>query len=139
MPTCISWCSNRLKNGPYPNCQLRLICFIRANVVKIIKKQSNPTQCIQYKANIKIFSLARNILVVDGHFSVFPSIRINLGSFFRMEHRAHQNPHCRFIFLVKKLLPIAKVNKRGNMIFSVCNDERVLQIFIYNVQKQKSL
>ena len=56
MPTCISWCSNRLKNGPYPNCQLRFICFIRANVVKIIKKQSNPTQCIQYKANIKIFS-----------------------------------------------------------------------------------
>ena len=107
MPTCISWCSNRLKNGPYPNCQLRLICFIRANVVKIIKKQSNPTQCIQYKANIKIFSLARNILVVDGHFSVFPSIRINLGSFFRMEHRAHQNPHCRFIFLVKKSLPIS--------------------------------
>ena len=102
MPTCISWCSNRLKNGPYPNCQLRLICFIRANVVKIIKKQSNPTHSIQYKAIIEIFSLARNILVVDGHFSVFPSIRINLGSFFRMEHRAHQNPHCRFIFFSKK-------------------------------------
>ena len=102
MPTCISWCSNRLKNGPYPNCQLRLICFIRANVVKIIKKQSNPTHSIQYKAIIEIFSLARNILVVDGHFSVFPSIRINLGSFFRMEHRAHQNPHCRFSFFSKK-------------------------------------
>ena len=130
MPTCISWCSNRLKNGPYPNCQLRLICFIRANVVKIIKKQSNPTHSIQYKANIEIFSLARNILVVDGHFSVFPSIRINLGSFFRMEHiKIHTADS---VFLAKKITSIDLLCsqnltlERGNIIFGVCNGERVL-------------
>ena len=42
---CISWCSNRLKNGPYPNCQLRLICFMRM-LSKLSK--SNQTQRIVY-------------------------------------------------------------------------------------------
>ena len=74
-------------------------------VVRMLSKlsKSNQTQRNVYsiKQTLK-YSLARNILVVDGHFSVFPSIRINLGSFFRMEHRAHQNPHCIFILFCKK-------------------------------------
>ena len=141
------------KNGPYPNCQLRLICFIRANVVKIIKKQSNPTHSIQYKANIKIFSLARNILVVDGHFSVFPSIRINLGSFFRMEHRAHQNPHCRFILFRKKnrnqslkstkeatwssACVMTKESCRSSSI--MCRSRKAYKLFFLHTQKKKEI
>ena len=124
--------------------------FVRM-LSKLSKSSQTQRNVYSIKQTLK-YSLARNILVVDGHFSVFPSIRINLGSFFRMEHRAHQNPHYRFIFSKKNRYQSLKSTKEATWSSAcvmtkescrsssiMCRSRKAYKLFFSYTQKKKEI